>query len=405
MIRTQKNGTHLMAGKIGGFLPAILLMAFLMAATAASGRAQYQSQPPANQQPAAQQPDQQAPEAGGPSGDNGPMALPKKPDNSDTTPPPAPARPEFKAPEGAPNMSLRVEVPEVTVDVGVLLEKTHQFVPGLKPSNFRIYEDGVEQKVEGFKRTEAPITVLILMEYAAKGFFFRVDALNSAVAFTEQLRPQDYAAMMTFDLNTHIVSDFTQDKRQIMEGIQQLANGVYMPAAFSETDLFDALNEALDRMSRVEGQKYILLVASGVDTMSKLDLDQILKRVKESHDTTIFTVSTGGFFETMQGESMTYLQGENQMKTFSQLTGGMHFEPRFVGEMPDDMKAINENIRAKYELVYHPTNAKQDGTWRKIRVELVDDEGQPLRMQDEKKKPLKYDVIARDGYRARQEVE
>ena len=178
-----------------------------------------------------------------------------------------------------------------------------------------------------------------------------------------------------------------------------------MPAAFQETAVFDALNEGLDRMSRVEGQKYILLVASGIDTMSKLDLDQILKRVKESHDTTIFTISTGGFLETMRGESMTYLQAENQMKTFSDLTGGMHFEPRFVGELPDDMKAINENIRAKYELVYHPTNAKQDGTWRKIHVELVDDEGQPLRMQDEKHKPLKYDIIARDGYRAKQEVE
>lgn len=232
-----------------------------------------------------------------------------------------------------------------------------------------------------------------------------MDALNSAVAFTEQLRPQDYAAMMTFDLNSHIVSDFTQDKRQIMEGINELASEVYQPAAFRETALFDALNEALDRMSRIEGQKYILLVASGIDTMSKLDLDQILKRVKASQDITIFTVSTGGFIETMQGESMEYLQGENQMRTFSNLTGGMHFEPRFAGELPDDMKAINENIRAKYELVYHPTNAKQDGTYRKIRVELVDDEGQPLRMEDEKKKPLKYDIIARDGYRARQEVE
>ena len=251
-------------------------------------------------------------------------------------------------------MSLRVEVPEVTVDVGVLTEKNHQFVQNLKPSNFRVYEDGVEQKVEGFKRTEAPITVLILMEYAARGMSFRIDALNSAWAFTEQLRPQDYVAMMTFDLNTHIVSDFTQDKRQIMEGINQLAQGVYMPAAFQETAIFDALNEGLDRMSRVEGQKYILLVASGIDTMSKLDLDEILKRVKASHDTTIFTISTGGFIETMRGESIGYLQAENQMKTFSDLTGGMHFEPRFAGELPDDMKAINDNIRAKYELGVSP---------------------------------------------------
>jgi hypothetical protein len=55
--------------------------------------------------------------------------------------------------------------------------------------------------------------------------------------------------------------------------------------------------------------------------------------------------------------------------------------------------------------VYKPTNPKQDGGYRKLRVVLVDDEGQPLRIQDEKHKPLKYDIIARDGYRSRQEVE
>jgi VWFA-related protein len=376
--------------------------------------APQQTQPPSGSQPSSQQPTDTAPAAGGPSGDNGSIALPKKKDDSDDAPPPAPAEPKIKAPEGMPSMSLRVEVPEVTIDVGVLLEKTHQFVPGLKPANFRVYEDGVQQKIEGFKRAEAPITALMLVEYAARGYAFRVDALNSAWAFTQQLRPQDYVAMMTFDLNTHIVTDFTQDKRQIIQGINEMANEVYMPAAFSETDVFDALAESLDRLSRVEGQKYIVLIASGVDSMSKLTLDKILARVKASRDITIFTVSTGGLLlaETegrggMMGgmRDMTYLQAENQMKTFSDLTGGMHFAPRFVGELPDDVRAINENIRAKYEIIYHPSNAKQDGSYRKVHVELVDDEGQPLRMQDEKHKPLKYDVIARDGYRARQEVE
>jgi hypothetical protein len=100
-----------------------------------------------------------------------------------------------------------------------------------------------------------------------------------------------------------------------------------------------------------------------------------------------------------------YLQADNEMKTFASVTGGMWFAPRFAGEMPDIFSTINQNIRSKYQLVYHPTDAKQDGTYRKLRVELVDEEGQPLRIQDEKKKPLKYDIIARDGYRAKQEVE
>ena len=370
-----------------------------------------------SQQPAAQpqQPDQTSPDAGGPSGDTGVIAVPKKKENpDDVPPPPAPAAPKFKNPEGAGNVTFHVNVPEVTIDVGVLVEKTHQFVPGLKPSNFRVYEDGVEQKVEGFKRTEAPITALILMEYAARGFSFRVQALNTAWEFAEQLRPQDYVAMMTFDLNTHIVSDFTQDKKQLQEGMQMLGNEVYMPAAFSETDIFDALNEALDRLSRIEGQKYIILIATGIDSFSKLTFDKIEKKVKASRDITIFSISTDGLFEAitegrggMMGgmRDMTYLQADNEMKSFSDWTGGMHFAPRFTGELPDIVKEINQNIRAKYELVYHPSNAKQDGTWRKVHVELVDDEGQPLRMQDEKHKPLKYDVIARDGYRAQQEVE
>ena len=140
--------------------------------TRAEGQAASQNQQPAAQQ---QQPDQNTPEAGGPSGDTGVIAVPKKKENPDAAPPPpAPAAPQFKNPEGLGNVTLHVNVPEVTIDVGVLVEKTHQFVPGLKPSNFRVYEDGVEQKVEGFKRTEAPITALILMEYAARGWIFRI---------------------------------------------------------------------------------------------------------------------------------------------------------------------------------------------------------------------------------------
>jgi VWFA-related protein len=372
-----------------------------------SGNQQGQANGDSNQQ------DQATPSAGGPGGDSGAIAIPKKAEKPDT-PPPAPAQPKVTNPPELQNFSLKIDVPEVTVDVGVIVQKTGQFVPGLKPGNFRVYEDGVQQKIEGFKRTEAPITVLMLCEYAARGWIFRVDMLNAASAFTQQLRPKDFAAMMTFDLNAHIVSDFTQDKQQIRQGINQLANQVYMPAAFSETNLFDALNEALDRLSRVEGQKYLVLIASGIDTFSKLNLDEILKRVKASRDITIFTISTGGFLQAvtegtgglMGGiRDLTYLQANNQMKTFSDLTGGMHFEPRFTGELPDDVKAINDNIRSKYELIYRPTNSKQDGTYRKLRVMLVDDEGQPLRIQDEKHKPLKYNVIARDGYRAKQEVE
>jgi VWFA-related protein len=384
----------------------VLLLASL-AVLSLAPLARAQNPPPA--QPQQPPPDQAAPDAGGPGGDNGSIALPKKKDQPEDTPPPAPAEPKFKNPEGASNFSLKIEVPEVTVDVGVLLEKTHTFVPGLKPANFRVYEDGIEQKITGFKRTEAPITALLLCEFASTNWFFIRDMRNTAWGFAQQLRPQDYVALMTFDLHTQIVSDFTQDKRQLLEAINEMR----IPL-FDERNLFDALYEGLDRLDRLEGQKYIILVASGRDTFSKITLDKILKKVKATSNVTIFSISTGGYLRAMteggpgfrqQLKDIDYAQADNQMRTFANLTGGMWFGPRFSAEIPEDFEQINQTIRSKYELVYHPSNAKQDGTYRKLRVELVDDEGRPLRMQDEKHKPLKYDIMARDGYRARQEVE
>jgi VWFA-related protein len=368
--------------------------------------AQNQSQQPAPPPSGGSAPDA----AGGPGGDNGVIALPKKKDQPDEAPlPPAPAERKVKNPEGMPNYSLRVEVPEVSVDVGVLLEKTGQFVPNLKPTNFKVYENGVEQKIVGFKRVEAPITALLLCEFASTNYYFVYDMRNAAWSFAQQLRPQDYVAMMTFDMRTQIVTDFTQDKRQLYNAI----NSMVIPG-FSERNLFDALYEAEDRLTRIEGRKYIILIASGRDTFSKITLDKILQKVKNTPDVTIFAVSTGGAMRAMteggpgfnqQLRDLDYLQADNQMKTFAKMTGGMWFEPRFVAEMPEIFGNINTAIRSKYELIYHPSDAKQDGSYRKLRVELVDDEGQPLRMQDEKHKPLKYDIIARDGYKARQEVE
>ena len=386
---------------------ALLCLTLTAMASAPLSQAQSQPQQPQPQQP--QQPDQTAPEAGGPAGDTGAIALPKKKDKSAEAPPPAPAAPPVKNPPELSNYSLRVDVPEVTVDVGVLLEKTGQFVPNLKPANFRVYENGVEQKVIGFKRVEAPITALLLCEFASTNYYFIYDMQNAAWTFAQQLRPQDYVALMTFDMRTRIVTDFTQDKNQLYNAINTL-----MIPGFDERNLFDALYEAEDRLTRIEGRKYIILIASGRDTFSRITLDKILQKVKATPDITIFSISTGGALRAMtevgpgfrnQLRDLDYLQADNQMKTFAKLTGGMWFEPRFVGEMPDVFSAINQAIRSKYQLVYRPTDAKQDGTYRKLRVELVDDEGHQLRMQDEKHKPLKYEIIARDGYRARQEVE
>src|SRR5579863_10460585 len=169
----------------------LILFALVVLVAAPPARTQSQSQSQPQQNPPPPPPgDQASPDSGGPAGDNGAIALPKKKESPDDTPPPAPAAPKLKNPPGLDNYSIRVDVPEVSVDVGVLLEKTGQFVPNLKPTNFRVYENGVEQKVIGFKRVEAPITALMLCEFASINYNYIMDMQNAAWSFAQQLRPQ-----------------------------------------------------------------------------------------------------------------------------------------------------------------------------------------------------------------------
>jgi VWFA-related protein len=385
--------------------PLALLLAAVTWAPPVEGQASP-STPAANTPQQQQQPDQSGPDSGGPGADNGAIAIPKKAEKPDVPPPPP--EPKVKNPPGLTNFSLRVDVPEVTLDVGVVLQKTKEFVPNLQPTNFRVYEDGVPQKVVGFQRIKAPITAVLLCEFASTNYYFVYDMRNAAYAFAQQLQPDDYIAVVTYDLKTQILTDFTQDKRQVYESLNMLT----IPG-FRETDMFDAVYTTLDRLSRIEGRKYVVLIGSGYDSFSKINLDKVLAKIKATPNVTIFSVGTGqaaritgnarsGMFGPKE---IDYLQADNQMSTFARMTGGMSFFPRFAGEMPDIFHSINDSIRNQYVLTYTPTNAKQDGSYRKIRVELVDNEGQPLKMQDEKHHPLKYDIIARDGYKAKQQVD
>jgi VWFA-related protein len=385
--------------KVLAALLAPLILATLSALPAAHAQTPAATLPAA---PSAQTPDQ-TPDSGGPSIDNGPIIIPKKKESEEPPPPPAPAEPTVKNPNGE-TFSLRVDVPVVDLDVSIILDKNHQFVPGLTKAKFLVLEDGVEQKVDTLRVVQTPITAVMLLEFASNQWIFINDMENAAVSFFHSLRPDDYVAVMTYDLQTHILSDFTNNKQVIAESLQSLV----MPT-FSDTDMFDALYETLDRVSRIEGRKYIILIGTGRDTFSKLTLDKMLAKIKATPNVTIFTIGTGALLNEMgRGggmREMDYLQAQNQLRTFAEMTGGLSFSPLFPGELPDDFGQINNSIRNQYLLTYRPTNAKNDGSYRKIKVLLVDNEGHPLQMQDEKGKPLKYSVIARDGYNAKLPVQ
>ncbi len=384
--------THLMQPRT--LAQNVVVLALLLALFAVSGAAQTGS--------TGQQKPEPPPAAGGPQGEIGPIAVPKK--KPEEAPPERPA-PRVKNPEGMGDFSLRVNVPLVNVDVGVLT-KDGQFIPGLKKDNFRILEDGVPQTITAVAPTEAPITAVLLVEFANKHYAFINDMLNGAYSFTGTLKPEDWVAVMTYDMRTQILQDFTQDKRAIYGALNLLR----VPG-FSETNMFDALYEAIDRLEGTEGRKYIVLISSGYDSFSRITYDKILNKIKETQNITIYTISTGQALRIYYENQMSaitrldYLQADNQMRTFAAMTGGRAFTPRFEAEMPEIFREVAQTIRNQYMLTYRPTNSKQDGTFRKLKVELVGPDGSPLSVINEKGKKLKYQVIAKEGYRAKQTVE
>jgi hypothetical protein len=102
---------------------------------------------------------------------------------------------------------------------------------------------------------------------------------------------------------------------------------------------------------------------------------------------------------------MDYVQADNQMNTFAKMTGGHWYKPRLEGELPEIFRDIASSIRDQYTITYKPTNTKQDGTYRKLKVELVGPNDKPLEIKDQKNKDVKYQIIARDGYTAKHQVE
>jgi len=361
-------------------------------------------QQPNQQAPSTQKPSEAPPaEAGGPTGDVGPIAVPKKKNE-----PPPPKEPKVKNPPELGNYSLRKDVALVSLDVQVKT-KDGMFVPNLHAQNFRILEDGVPQQVKDFKiQEDAPITAVLLVEFGSTNYNFMIDALRASYTFASTLKKDDWIAVTAYDMRPHILVDFTQDKEQIYDAL-----GTLRVPGFHEYNLFDSLYDTIDRLERVDGHKYVILVSSGLDSFSRLRLDQIYNKVKSTRDITIYAVGTGGFYREMRDSyggmgpiaRMNYLQGDNQLRTFAKWTGGRAYFPLFAAKFKEVFGDIAADIRNEYVLTYSPTNSKQDGTFRKVKIELQAPDGGKLTLKDEKGKELKYDIVARDGYTAKHEVE
>jgi VWFA-related protein len=327
----------------------------------------------------------------GPSPEVGPTVLaPKK---TQPPPPETEKKPERINPNEIFTLSTTTNL--VNVDV-MVLDKDGNPLSNLSRKNFRLSDDGVPQTVSNFGTAQAPMTTCMVIEFSNRYWAFLYLALRYAYNYLQFIQPKDWTAVVSFDMKPQILTDFTQDRSEVRGALDTLR----IPG-FSEICVYDALSFTLDRMKDIKGRKAILLVCTGFDTFSKLTYDEILKIVKSS-DTVIYPVSILEFMtvRSPRGEGIGALQARNALETMAKYSGGQAYFPRFEGELPGIFEQISGQLRLQYGLGFVPTNPAKDGKFHKLRVDLVDEQGNPYRPVSPKGKVIKYRVVARDGYYA-----
>jgi Ca-activated chloride channel homolog len=391
-------------------LALLLLAALVLPALAQSNRVRRPAAPPPDAEPQKAEPARPAP----------PKAEP--PPRAEKATPEEAAAAAAAGEEG----TIKVETSLVTIPASVM-DRDGRFAPNLTKRDFQIYEDGVEQEVEGFAAVEAPFHVVLLLDTSRSTLFRLEDIQQAAVTFVEQLRSQDKVMIVSFDDKIWIDSEFTSDRARLRRAIYGTRTG-------GSTKLYDAVDLVItERLNKVEGRKAIVLFTDGVDTTSRLaSARSTLERVEESstlvypiqYDTEgdmgpsifgggggrggppiinpwPFPRGGGGGggrrwplisyqFPGGRGSGPgDYSRATSYLREMALRSGGRHQQADTINNLYDAFASIAEELRHQYALSYYPTNAARDGSFRRVRVR-VRQEGLVVR--------------ARDGYRAESEA-
>ncbi len=307
----------------------------------------------------------------------------------------------------------------VSVDAVVINKKSGQIINGLKKENFAIFENGVKQEISSFATPDSPITVSLVVEFSKwtemlgaaagqgwePGTYEVIRPVSQFVAHFIK-PPNDYASIIAFDIRPTPITDFTNDPRRLDAAVNVLLRN---QPAFRENNMFDALRFALiggtadsvvledSKQSKADyggmvdvhsKRRAIILVASGIDTFSRTNYDQIRRIIQEA-GVPIYIISTGNLFfkryeqylpamDDITGAPgrLTFLQAQNTMNTLAKESGGVHYPMTFEGEINGYLQNINAMMRSQYSLAYDLGEKHEPGKKYKLEVKVdIDGDG------------------------------
>ena len=326
----------------------------------------------------------------------------------------APVRTSLDAPSHAPSSTslddkeevsegdvVRIDTNLVTVPVSVL-DRDGRFISDIKREEFKVFENGVEQKLAYFDSTEKPFTVALLLDTSGSTFFHLWEIKEAAINFAKQLRPQDRVLIVTFDRLVMLLTEATNDQNVITEAVQR--NAI---TGFS-TRLYDAIDLVIKaRLNKIEGRKAIVLFTDGVDTASyQATYKSTLHKVDEmdvliypvQYDTTDFvaaqtrtnativtTTISGRNIPTRSSSEITYgtpkasgpgtsifdyKLADQFLHQLATKTGGRLYEANERTQLTEAFSKIAEELRHQYSIGYYPQTTLQSGERREIRVRV-----------------------------------
>jgi VWFA-related protein len=302
---------------------------------------------------------------------------PMRPPGAPAAPPQAKAPPREQIPESGHTLKTQTNL----VDIFVTARGKHNdIISDLTKNDFKVYEDGQEQKVAYFDlEKNLPLTLGILVD--TSGSMQRVLGAEQDTAsrfVRDIMRKGDEAMVMGFDFDINLLADFTEDPSILIEAIRgtrinaAAAGGGPTPSTLpvgqnGGTDLYDAVYLAChDELANQSGRKAIILLTDAEDTGSKLSLDDAIEAAQRTNTVIhVLRIADEPFYF---GMGIGYT-GESVARRMAAETGGREIEIRSEKYLDKAFDEITEELRSQYVLGYYPTNARHDGTFRQIKID------------------------------------
>jgi Ca-activated chloride channel homolog len=278
--------------------------------------------------------------------------------------PPPPPPPGQDPNAGKQGSSIKVDVNLVVLHTTVLDDR-QRFADGLKQENFRVFEDKIEQKLSVFKREDVPVSMGLVIDNSGSMREKRPRVNEAAITLVQASNPRDEAFVVNFndDFYLDLDKDFTSSIPELKEALERIDSR-------GSTALRDAIIGSLDHLKKGSKDKKVLLVVTdGEDNASHNSLEKTLREIQKT-DTVIYTIGLLGNEGKKEAK-----RAKKVLQDIAAASGGASYFPESVDDVHNICEQVAHDIRNQYILAYYPTNARRDGTFRAVTVDVIPPRG------------------------------